>query len=130
MFDTVLFDLDGTLTDPFEGISNSIIYALKKFGIAAPDKQRRYAYRIAHPRRDGETHARQNEFRDCAQAFHRAERRHHFGRQRRRHRRAGQTRRTSAPWRILFGNLQRTVRINRTLRLHLGNIRISRFYNI
>ena len=30
MFDTVLFDLDGTLTDPFEGISNSIIYALKK----------------------------------------------------------------------------------------------------
>ena len=33
MFDTVLFDLDGTLTDPFEGISNSIIYALKKFGI-------------------------------------------------------------------------------------------------
>lgn len=38
MFDTVLFDLDGTLTDPFEGISNSIIYALEKFGIAAPDK--------------------------------------------------------------------------------------------
>lgn len=38
MFDTVLFDLDGTLTDPFEGISNSVIYALKKFGIAAPDK--------------------------------------------------------------------------------------------
>lgn len=38
MFDTVLFDLDGTLTDPFEGISNSIIYALKKFGIAAPGK--------------------------------------------------------------------------------------------
>ena len=38
MFDTVLFDLDGTLTDPFEGISNSIIYALKKFCIAAPDK--------------------------------------------------------------------------------------------
>ena len=25
MFDTVLFDLDGTLTDPFEGISNSVI---------------------------------------------------------------------------------------------------------
>ena len=38
MFDTILFDLDGTLTDPFEGISNSIIYALKKFGIAAPEK--------------------------------------------------------------------------------------------
>ena len=38
MFDTILFDLDGTLTDPFEGISNSIIYALKKVGIAAPKK--------------------------------------------------------------------------------------------
>ena len=38
MFDTILFDLDGTLTDPFEGISNSIIYALKKFGIAASEK--------------------------------------------------------------------------------------------
>ena len=38
LFDTILFDLDGTLTDPFEGISNSIIYALKKFGIAAPEK--------------------------------------------------------------------------------------------
>ena len=38
LFDTILFDLDGTLTDPFEGISNSVIYALKKFGIAAPEK--------------------------------------------------------------------------------------------
>lgn len=38
LFDTILFDLDGTLTDPFEGISNSVIYALKKFGVAAPDK--------------------------------------------------------------------------------------------
>lgn len=38
MFDTILFDLDGTLTDPFKGIANSVIYALKKFGITAPDK--------------------------------------------------------------------------------------------
>ena len=38
MFDTILFDLDGTLTDPFKGIANSVIYALKKFGIAVPDK--------------------------------------------------------------------------------------------
>ena len=38
MFDTILFDLDGTLTDPFKGIANSVIYALKKFGIAAPEK--------------------------------------------------------------------------------------------
>ena len=39
MFDTVLFDLDGTLTDPFEGITNSIVYALEKFGIEVADKR-------------------------------------------------------------------------------------------
>lgn len=39
MFDTVLFDLDGTLTDPFEGISNSVAYALQKFGISVADKR-------------------------------------------------------------------------------------------
>lgn len=38
MFDNILFDLDGTLTDPFEGISDSIIYALDKFGIKVSDK--------------------------------------------------------------------------------------------
>ncbi|MCM1368438.1 MAG: HAD family hydrolase [Roseburia sp.] len=38
MFENVLFDLDGTLSDPFEGISNSIVYALNKFGIEVPDK--------------------------------------------------------------------------------------------
>ena len=32
-FKALLFDLDGTLTDPFEGIANSIAYALRKFGI-------------------------------------------------------------------------------------------------
>lgn len=39
MYETVLFDLDGTLTDPFEGITNSIIYALKKFEIEEEDRQ-------------------------------------------------------------------------------------------
>jgi len=29
-FNTILFDLDGTLTDPAEGITNSVAYALKK----------------------------------------------------------------------------------------------------
>lgn len=29
----ILFDLDGTLTDPGEGITNSVIYALERFGI-------------------------------------------------------------------------------------------------
>lgn len=37
-FDTVLFDLDGTITDPFEGIINSVIYALKKHSIEVPDR--------------------------------------------------------------------------------------------
>lgn len=35
-FTTILFDLDGTLTDPFEGITNSVAYALKKMGITPP----------------------------------------------------------------------------------------------
>ena len=33
----ILFDLDGTITEPFKGISGGIIYALKKFGIDVPD---------------------------------------------------------------------------------------------
>lgn len=37
MFDYVLFDLDGTLTDPKEGITKSVQYALKAFGIEEED---------------------------------------------------------------------------------------------
>ena len=33
MADLILFDLDGTLTDPEEGITNSVVYALKTYGI-------------------------------------------------------------------------------------------------
>jgi phosphoglycolate phosphatase len=33
---TVLFDLDGTLTDPFVGITSSIRYAMEKLGRVAP----------------------------------------------------------------------------------------------
>ncbi|PHN52494.1 HAD family hydrolase [Pseudomonas sp. ICMP 8385] len=36
-YQTVLFDLDGTLTDPREGITRSIQYALAKLGIDEPD---------------------------------------------------------------------------------------------
>lgn len=32
----LLFDLDGTLTDPFEGITRSIVYAMEKLGRTAP----------------------------------------------------------------------------------------------
>ncbi len=35
MADYILFDLDGTLTDPKEGITKCVQYALAKFGIAA-----------------------------------------------------------------------------------------------
>ena len=36
-FDAVLFDLDGTLTDPAEGITNSVAYARERFGIYVED---------------------------------------------------------------------------------------------
>ncbi len=36
MYDTVLFDLDGTLTDPGIGITNSVAYALEKFKDNSP----------------------------------------------------------------------------------------------
>ncbi|SHM06646.1 HAD family hydrolase [Roseibium suaedae] len=36
-FSTVLFDLDGTLTDPFTGITRSIQYALEKMGTPVPE---------------------------------------------------------------------------------------------
>ncbi len=34
----ILFDLDGTLTDPKEGIINSIVYSLKKYGISVDNR--------------------------------------------------------------------------------------------
>ena len=43
-YQTVLFDLDGTLTDPGEGITNSVAYALAKYGIAVEDKTALYAF--------------------------------------------------------------------------------------
>ncbi|NLL77092.1 MAG: HAD hydrolase-like protein, partial [Clostridiales bacterium] len=36
-FKNLLFDLDGTLTDPKEGITTSVQYALKSFGIDEPN---------------------------------------------------------------------------------------------
>ncbi|HCS74720.1 MAG TPA: phosphoglycolate phosphatase, partial [Clostridiales bacterium] len=34
----VLFDLDGTITDSGEGIVNSVMYALNKYGIIVEDR--------------------------------------------------------------------------------------------
>lgn len=40
MYDLILFDLDGTLTDPKEGITNCVKYALKSFGITETDEDK------------------------------------------------------------------------------------------
>lgn len=40
MFQYILFDLDGTLTDPMIGITSSVQYALKSAGIDEPDLQK------------------------------------------------------------------------------------------
>lgn len=39
-----MFDLDGTLTNPAEGITNSVAYALDKFGITVEDKRELYKF--------------------------------------------------------------------------------------
>ena len=38
-YDWLLFDLNGTLTDPFEGITRSVEYALNAFGIEVEDRR-------------------------------------------------------------------------------------------
>lgn len=40
----LLFDLDGTLTDPGEGITNCVRYALEKFGVYPKDREELYPY--------------------------------------------------------------------------------------
>ena len=42
MYQYILFDLDGTLTDPGEGITNSVAYALKKYNIIVEDRRELY----------------------------------------------------------------------------------------
>ena len=43
-YQIVLFDLDGTLTDPGVGITNSVAYALKKYGIEVAVKTQLYPF--------------------------------------------------------------------------------------
>ena len=40
----ILFDLDGTLTDPALGITNSVMHALKKFNIPLPPRDELYKF--------------------------------------------------------------------------------------
>ena len=51
MYQYLLFDLDGTLTDPGLGITNSVMYALRKFGINVSDRSQLYPF-IGPPLRD------------------------------------------------------------------------------
>ena len=44
MYKYVLFDLDGTLTDPGDGITNSVAYALNKFNIIVKNKSDLYKF--------------------------------------------------------------------------------------
>lgn len=44
MYQTIFFDLDGTLTDPGIGITNSVAYALEKFGISVSDRTELYKF--------------------------------------------------------------------------------------
>lgn len=44
MYQTILFDLDGTLTDPGEGITNSVAYSLRRYGIEVTDRTELYKF--------------------------------------------------------------------------------------
>jgi len=43
-FRTILFDLDGTLTDPGEGITNSVMHALRRYGFPVPEREALYPF--------------------------------------------------------------------------------------
>jgi phosphoglycolate phosphatase len=43
-YNVILFDLDGTITDPGIGITNSVAHALKKYGITVEDRAELYKF--------------------------------------------------------------------------------------
>ena len=51
MFDTILFDLDGTIADSGMGVTNAVMYALKKYGIQVADRSELYSF-IGPPLRE------------------------------------------------------------------------------
>lgn len=51
MYKYIFFDLDGTLTDPGEGITNSVAHALTRFGITPPPREELYKF-IGPPLKD------------------------------------------------------------------------------
>ena len=44
MYDYLLFDLDGTVVDSGLGVTNSVMYALKKWGIEVEDREKLYVF--------------------------------------------------------------------------------------
>ena len=44
MYDYLLFDLDGTVIDSGLGVTNSVMYVLKKWGIEVPDRKSLYVF--------------------------------------------------------------------------------------
>ncbi|MEI5993391.1 HAD family hydrolase [Candidatus Enterococcus mansonii] len=44
LYKTILFDLDGTVTDSAEGIINSVSYALEKMNIQVPERTQLYSF--------------------------------------------------------------------------------------
>ena len=44
VYDHILFDLDGTLTDPGIGITNSVMHALKQYDIEVTDRSKLYRF--------------------------------------------------------------------------------------
>ena len=44
MYKYILFDLDGTLTNPELGITNCVMYALEKFGIKENDRKKLHSF--------------------------------------------------------------------------------------
>ena len=44
MYDYLLFDLDGTVVDSGLGVTNSVIYALKKWGIEVENREKLYVF--------------------------------------------------------------------------------------
>jgi len=51
MYKYIFFDLDGTLTDPGIGITNAVMYSLKKYNIEVADRSELYSF-IGPPLRD------------------------------------------------------------------------------
>ena len=50
-YSNVFFDLDGTITEPVNGITNAIIYSLKKYNVEVADRTSLYKF-IGPPLRD------------------------------------------------------------------------------